>query len=345
MIFCKFGEDMRKTLAILLIISSFLLSCSNDNKGNTSEKVYEFNYAVFFPATHLQAQTAEAWAAEIEKRTEGRIKFTFFHGGTLTKAPQTYDAVVSGIADVGMSVFAYTRGRFPLLEGLDLPLGYPDGKTATFIANEMVKKYNPQELSDVHVLYLHAHGPGILASRSGVNSAGDLASMKIRATGLSAKIVESLQGIPLSMSQGETYESLQKGVVDATFCPIETLKGWKQGEVIDYVIDTTAIGYTTSMYVVMNKDKWNSLPVDLQTIISDVSDEWIVKQGEAWDTSDQEGRAFVEGLGKTFVTLPDKEEAALVEAVKPIYENYVSTLEAQGLPGQDFLNDIQELLN
>lgn len=335
---------MRKTLAILLLITLIFVSCTKDDNSETAEKTYEFNYAVFFPSTHLQAQTAEAWAAEIETRTEGRVKFTFYPGGTLTKAPQTYDAVVSGIADVGMSVFAYTRGRFPLLEGLDLPLGYPDGKTATMVANEMVKKYQPEELSDVHVLYLHAHGPGILASKKEVTTADDFASMKIRATGLSAKIVESLDGIPLSMSQGETYEALQKGVVDATLCPIETLKGWKQGEVIDYVIDTTSIGYTTSMYVVMNKEKWESLPADIQTIITEVCDEWIVKQGEAWDKSDEEGKAFVEELGKTFITLPEAEEKALIDAMKPIYDDYVTAVEAAGLPGKEFLADLQDLL-
>ncbi len=276
---------MKKITTLLLLTALVLLSgCSKKDAASAdkaSEKTYEFNYAVFFPATHLQAKTGEAWAKEVENRSNGRIKISLFHGGTLTKAAQTYEAVETGVADIGMSVFAYTRGRFPLLEGLDLPLGYPDGLTATKVANEMVKKYKPEELSGVHVLYLHAHGPGILASRKKVESVSDMSSMKIRATGLSAKIVGALGGTPVSMSQGDTYESLQKGVVDATFCPIETLKGWKQGEVIDYVVDTKAIGYTTSMFVVMNNDKWNSLPADLQDIITEVSDEWILKQGAA----------------------------------------------------------------
>ena len=119
------------------------------------------------------------------------------------------------------------------------------------------------------------------------------------------------------MSQGDTYEALQKGVVDATFCPVETLKGWKQGEVIDYVIDTKAIGYTTTMFAVMNKDKWESLPADLQKIVTEVSEEWIVKQGEAWDSADEAGEAFVKELGKTFISLPDSENAALVKAMDP----------------------------
>ncbi len=337
---------MKKLLISALFVVILLSGCAKGESEASGEsgKTYNFNYAVFFPATHLQAQAAEAWAREVEERSEGRIAITLFHGGTLAQAPQTYEAVVSGIADIGMSVFAYTRGRFPLLEGLDLPLGYPDGVTATRIANEMVQKYQPEELSDVHTLYLHAHGPGILASRKPVSSAADLKALKIRATGLSAKIVEALGGIPLSMAQGETYESLQKGVVDATLCPIETLKGWKQGEVIDYVVDTTSIGYTTAMYVVMNKDKWASLPADLQTIVTEVSQEWIIKQGEAWDTADQEGRAFVTGLDKTFLALPAEENKILVEAMAPIYAEYVQAAEEKGLPGRAFLADIQALL-
>jgi len=339
---------MKKVIISIFLVLTILMSCNrgNDKSEIKAEKkeTYEFNYAVFFPATHLQAQTAEAWAKELETRSDGQIKITFFPGGTLSKAAQTYEAVVSGVADIGMSVFAYSRGRFPLLEGLDLPVGYPDGVTATRIANDMVKKYEPKELSDVHVLYLHAHGPGILASKKNITSPKDIASLKIRATGLSAKIVSALGGTPLSMSQGETYESLQKGVVDATFCPVETLKGWKQGEVIDYVVDTKSIGYTTTMFVVMNKSKWDSLPLNLQTIMTEVSDEWIYKQGEAWDESDRQGKAFVEDLGKTFISFSVAENKSLISAMEPIYAEYVEATREKGLPGDLFLSDIRGML-
>ena len=342
---------MKKILLLGLTFVLLFAGCSKKEESTVSaagsddsQQTFEFNYSVFFPATHLQAQTAEAWAKEVEKRSNGRIKITMFPGGTLSTAPQTYEAVVSGIADIGMSAFAYTRGRFPLLEGIDLPVGYPDGATATRVANEMVQKYQPKELEDVHVLYLHGHGPGILASTKEINSLDDFKAMKIRGTGLSAKIVSALGGTPLSMSQGETYEALQKGVADATFCPIETLKGWKQGEVIDYVVDTRAIGYTTAMFAVMNKAKWDSLPADLQAIVNEVSIEWIAAQGEAWDTSDEEGKAFVEELDKTFITLSAADEAAFISAMDPIFEEYIASTKEKGLPGEEFLKDLQNLL-
>ncbi len=330
---------MKRCIACLLLVSSLFLFA-----GCAKQKVIQLSYSIFFPATHSQAIAAADWAKEIEKRSEGRVKITMYPGETLSKAPQIYDGVVSGVSDIGMSAFAYTRGRFPLLEALDLPLGYPDGLTATRVANQIVDTYKPAELSEVKVLYLHGHGPGILASRKNIKTLKDISALKIRATGLSAKIVSALGAVPVSMSQGETYEALSKGVVEATLCPFETLKGWKQGEVIKYAIDTRSIGYTTSMFAVMNKAKWEALPEDLKRIFNEVNREWIDRQGQAWDDSDTEGVQFVQSLGHPFVELGAAENAAMVKAVQPILEEYVTAAEAKGLPGRKVLSDIQELL-
>jgi len=329
-------------LVILSILGSAVFS--GCGQSGEQEQAVELSYSVFFPPTHIQCKTAEAWAEEIEKRTNGKVKITVYSAGTLTKAPQCYEGVVTGVSDIGMSCFAYTRGRFPLLEGLDLPLGYPNGLVATRVATEMVRKYEPQEVSDVQVLYVHAHGPGILASRKPVTKLEDMTGLKVRATGLSSKIVQSLGGTPLAMSQPETYEALQKGVVDATFCPIETLKGWKQGEVIESVTETSVIGYTTSMFVVMNKGVWDRLGPELQKVFMDVSDEWVAKHGQAWDQADREGEAFVKELKHEIVTLSDEEQQRWQTAVKPILDEYVAKAAEKNLPGKEFLTDLQSLI-
>lgn len=310
-------------------------------EGKEAAKVFTFSYSIFFPPTHVQCQTAQAWAQEVEKRSNGRIKINTFPGGTLTAAPQCYDGVVNGLSDIGMSCFAYTRGRFPLLEGIDLPLGYPSGMAATRAAHEMVKKHQPKEVADTHVLYVHAHGPGILASKKPVKKLEDLKGLKVRATGLSTKIVQNLGGTPVGMSQPETYEALQKGVVDATLCPIETLKGWKQGEVIDSVTDSSGIGYTTAMFVVMNRNRWEALPEDLKKILTDVSEEWVAKHGEAWDKADEEGRAFVKSLNHETIPLPAEELKRWKDAVKPVLDDYLAAMKEKGLPGEAFLKDLQ----
>lgn len=331
-------------LLLSSLAASLLYFAGCSKSGND---VIRLNYSVFFPPTHLQTIEARAWADEIEKRTEGRVSIRIFPGGILTKADQCYAGVVDGISDIGMSCFSYTRGRFPLIEGLDLPVGYMDGFSATRIANEMIRRFNPAELSDTHLLYAHAHGPGVLASLSPVSKLEDLSGINVRATGLSAKIVTSLGGNSVGMAQSDTYEALQKGVVQATLCPIETLKGWKQGEVISYVSQTPATGYTSSMFVTMNLERWNSLPDDIKEIFNEVSEEWIDRHGAAWNKADDEGRAFIAGLknqGKfrETINLSDAETGRWRQRIAPLLNQYAEAAESKGLPGKAFLKELRD---
>jgi TRAP-type C4-dicarboxylate transport system substrate-binding protein len=336
---------MKKSSVSILIIACVLVSLVFGNVPLVkADDAINLTFSVFFPSTHAHAIASENMAKEIEKRTNGRVKITMFPGGTLTKADVCYDGVVKGISDIGHSVFAYTRGRFPVMEAVDLPFGYPDGKTATRVAYELYKALNPEELQDVKVLTLHAHGPGILAAKKDVNSLEDMKGMKIRCTGLSAKLAENLGAAPVAMPQNAAYEALQKGVVEGTFCPIETLKGWKQGEVIDYVVESKALGYTTAMFVVMNKEKYESLPPDIQKVFDEVGEEWVDVHGQIWDDADYAGREFVTELGRTIHALSPEEEAKWVQAVQPIIDDYVKTMEEKGLPGQQAVDTIKALL-
>jgi len=195
------------------------------------------------------------------------------------------------------------------------------------------------------VLYVHAHGPGMLASKVPVERLADVSGLKVRATGLSSKIVEAIGGVPVGMSQPETYEALQKGVVDATLCPIETLKGWKQGEVIEAVTDLSVIGYTTAMFVTMNKAAWEKLPAAIQQVFNEVSDEWVDRHGKAWDEADAEGLAFIEELGRRVIRLSEEDRDACRQRVRPILDGYVAKTGAEGLPGREVLDAIQAELS
>mgnify|MGYP001007045735 CR=1 FL=1 len=312
--------------------------------GAAAAKTYKLTYSVFFPPMHVQAKTGMEWAAEVERRSGGRLQIAVHPGGTLTKADQCWQGVLGGISDLGMSCFAYTPGRFPLLEALDLPLGWPDGLTATRVATALAAKYNPAEIQGAKILYVHAHGPGILATKKPVRALEDLKNLKIRGTGLSAGIATALGATAVGMPQPETYDALQKGVVEGTFCPVETLKGWKQGEVVEFVTDTKAIGYTTAMFVAMNQKSWDALPADLQQILVDVSAEFVDKHGEAWNQADAEGLEFVQGLNREIIALSADEEARWKAAVEPIVAKYLAQTAEKGLPGADFLKDAQALI-
>ncbi len=318
-----------KTIFTCLVLGITLLSASS------AFAQVKLNYSVFFPAPHKNAVLAADWAKEIEKRTDGKVQITVFPGGTLTPADKCYDGVVQGISDIGFSVFAYTRGRFPLTEIADLPVGLNSGVTATKAVNEYYRKFRPKELEDVQVMYLHGHGPGILHTKNPVSKLEDLKGLKIRCTGIAANIVKALGGTPVAMPMGDTYDALSRGVVDGSMAPQESLQGWKWGEVVKFSTENFGSSYSTAMFVVMNKQKWNSLPADVKAVFEKVNAEYAEKQGKLWDEIDKEGRNFTLQRNNKILSLTPQEDARWTAAVRPILDDYVKRMKEKGLPGEE----------
>ena len=305
----------------------------------------KLNYSIFFPAPHKNSVLADQWGKEIEKRTKGEVQVTMFYGGTLTPATAVYDGVVKGISDVGMSVLSYTMGKFPLSEVLDLPLGARTAVAATSLVNDYYNKFKPKELDEVQIMYLHAHGPGMIHNKTrAVAKLEDLKGMKIRATGTTGKVVSALGATAVGMPMPETYDSISRGVAEGVACPAEALQGWKLGEVVKHTTQNFGTAYNLSFFVAMNKSKWNALAPDVRKIIEQVNEEWIVKTGQAWDDIDKAGYDFYQKQGGTITTLSKAEDARWVKAVQPVFDEYVKEKTAKGLPAQEALKFCQDRL-
>jgi len=308
-------------------------------------KPIKLTYSNFFPPTHIQSKLAQSWCDEVKKRTNGAVIVEYYPAQTLTKAKQVYDGVVSGMSDLGLCLFGYTRGRFPLMEAVDLPLGYKTGMVATIVANAVYEKFKPKELDDVKVMYLHAHGPGLLYTKEKpVHVMDDLKGIKIRSHGTTAKVVKALGGIPVTMPMPELYQSLQKGVVEGAIYPMEVNKGWRMADVVKYGTFDYPIANTSTFFVVMNKNKWAGLPDDVKSIITEINKIWTVKHGEAWDTSDAEGEEFLISKGGKLITLTEQEGKKWKTAIEPVIDGYIQKTEEKGLPAGAAVEFIKRFL-
>jgi len=328
----------KETLFILVaLMVAGVLAFGSCAKPAPTETI-KLTYSNFFPPTNLNSILAERFCAEIKARTNGRVEITYYPGGTLTPAAGVYDGVVSGISDMGMSCFSYTMGRFPASELVDLPHAYPNGWVATKVANDFYREFKPKELDDVHVLYLHAHGPGVVfTTKKPVRKLEDLQGLLMRGTGVGVKIMDSLGAKGVGKPQGEAYELMSKGTVDGSFAPPEVLKGWKQAEVVKYVTNCYAVGNTTDMFVVINKGKWDGLPGDIKKVFTEVSEEWIEKHAKAWTYSDKAGvDFFLTFEGRELVQLPKDEMARWVKTAQPLIDQYMTEKTAKGLPAADY---------
>ncbi len=280
---------MRRSFVLQCITAALLLSCCIVvSLAHAADKVITLRFAHFVPSTTLEGKTMQDWANEVGKRTNGRVKVTIYPGATLIPVQQTYDGITKEQADIGYGIFAYHRGRFPLMEVMDLPLGYKNPAVPTKLINEYYKKFKPKELEDVKVLFLEAHGPGILSTKKPVAKLEDLKGMKIRAHGVSARILTALGATPIGLPITDTYDALSKGVVEGLMLDWGGLYNWNMADVVKNNVDCPGIAYTTSFYTVMNKDKWNSLPPDIQAIIDKLDEEWVIeriqKKWSDWQT-------------------------------------------------------------
>ena len=196
---------MRKQIFTVLLIICVGLAFGFMSPATAEAASVKLTYSNFFPPGHIQSKLAESWCKEVEKRTNGEVVVEYYPGQTLTKARQVYDGVVEGLSDVGFSVLAYTRGRFPVMAAVDLPLGYTSGRVATQVINAVYKKFMPKELMDTQVMYLHAHGPGLIHTKTkAVRKMEDMKGLKFRGHGTSALVVQAQSG-----TQDGRYEGAQ----------------------------------------------------------------------------------------------------------------------------------------
>lgn len=341
-----------RTLVALLLVLMLLgiagcgSKASTADSGQANVEQVELKLAHFWPATHpIETDLVQPWAQEIEKTTNGQVKITSYPGETLLKAADTYDGVVNGIADIGISCFSYTRGRFPVSEVFELPgITYNNSKVASMVAWEGLKQLNPKETQDTKLLMVITTGPGDLFTKTPVRSLEDLNGMEIRATGLSAATLKALGATPVAMPQSDAYESLSKGVVKGNLGPIEVLQGWKQAEVTQYITETPFL-YNTLFFVTMNLDKWNSLSPEYQSAIQEVTQKYFEEVGIGlWDKQDDDAmNGAIKQNNMELINLSATEADRWKALVEPIQQDYVTRMDELGFKGQDTLDLVKSL--
>jgi TRAP-type C4-dicarboxylate transport system substrate-binding protein len=281
-------------------------------------------------------QLIDEWGKEIEKRTNGRVKVNLYPVGSLTRPTETYDAVTKGITDIGLSFCSYTRGRFPLSEVIDLPLGYKSAYVGAKLANAYFEKFKPKEFDEVKVLYLYTSPPHYFFTNKPVKKVEDLKGLKVRSTGTSAKVVKVLGGAPVAMPMSEAYDALKKGVTEAIIGPFEPIKGLKLVDVVKYSTMFES-AYVNVCYVAMNKGKWEGLPQDIKDIIEKINVEWVERQCKIWDQLDQGAKEFFIQKRGDPIILSKEENARWKNMLRPILDEYVKDKNAKGLPAGEAL--------
>ena len=315
-------------------------------QAQSDSKILELTHSSQFLPTHPMSQPVRDWAEEIKKKTNGRVNITVYFAGTLTSPAACYEGVVRGQSDIGEVVLSMTRGRFPLMEAVELP-GFPFNAIVTSkVSHEFYRKFKPKELDETHLLYLHSHIPGAFHTRTkAVRKLEDLKGLRTRCTGLSAKIVQALGGTPVTMPKAETYDGLSRGLLDAAMGAPNDQTAFKIYEVTKYCTLYAPAGNVATFATVINKAKWNSLPPDIQRIFTEVSEAWVEHTGKVWNNGELETIEFFKARKEDrFILIPEEEGARWDKALVTIFDAYKNDMAGKNLPGKEALKYRQELI-
>jgi TRAP-type C4-dicarboxylate transport system substrate-binding protein len=322
----------RKVALVVFVVSFLFLMVSSPYAA----EVIKLKFANYFPPTHMNSVMMGKYCEELNKKLAGKAELTQYTGSTLLAAPKIAAGVAAGIADIGLSNLSYTRGRFPVMEIMELPHGFPSAWIAGHVANDFYYKYQPKDFDGYQVLMLSTSPINVIQTlNKPVKTLEDVKGLKLRGTGRLGDIVKALGATPIPIETPDLYDGLKRGVIEGALLPLETMKGFKTGELIKYVTASWRVGSAYCFYVTMNKQKWNSLPADVQKVMTDFSREFIERWTLEWNNIDIGGREYFKSNGGKIESIPDADSPKWIKAVQPVIDDYKKDLAAKGHKAAD----------
>lgn len=308
--------------------------------GGASAAPKELKLSNFLPERAAQSRQAVApWIDAMNKALAAagnEAKVVWYKGNVLGNIRTIYSNLLSGVADIAVMLPTQTRGHHRKLELTALPL-ISDGDDAEVSSVALWRTHErgvfKDEFDTLHALGLVQLPPMYLLSNKRVTRIEQLKGMKMPTTG-KAPMVEALGATPVSVPFTETYQALQKGVVDAAVTLLGGYMTYKFGEVTKFQVNLH-VGTTTNAAVISRK-AWDGLSKKSREALMSVSGESFSRKfGASYDFVDDVVRKKIKQDGKTVDTLEPGQLAIWKERLIPLNDQIIA-----GVPGGRHVLDV-----
>jgi TRAP-type C4-dicarboxylate transport system substrate-binding protein len=291
------------------------------------------------------------WAEKVSKESNGRMKVQLFPAMQLGgSAPQLLQQVRDGVVDIIWTLPGFTPGVTVKDEVFELPFLHRSTRSTVLALQDFIEQHMQKELAPYHVLQVHAHAGTLFMTKSAVNTVEDLKGMKLRTPSRTAAwILEALGAAPLQVALPELAPMLSKGTVTGSLLTYEIAPAVKMQDLVDYF--TTFHGPqprlgTTVFMLLMNKQKYESLPADLKKVIDANSGRNLSPFAiQVWDMIDEDGLKVMQSKPKNkFVTMSAEETAKVKTLTQPVFGRFKAEVDKSGSDGAKVISDAQALV-
>ena len=295
-----------------------------DSTGYSAENPLVLTLAHGLSETHTVHIAMTQFADEVAEKTDGRIQVKIFPNGQLGSENENLEQLQAG-------VIAMTKVSAPGLATYNdafNTFGLP------YIFNDTDDFYHVMDSQEMQDFFLSTGDDGFVTltyytsgARSfytkdrAIRTPADLKGLKIRVQDMKSQtdMMSYLGGIPVAMSYGDVYTSLQTGIIDGTENNETALTTGKHGEVCKvYSVDQHAM---IPDVLIMSEKVWETISPEDQEIILEAAHDSTDAHKVMWDTAVEEAvKEAQETMGVEFVYDVDKE--AFREATQPMIEAY-----------------------
>ncbi|MBO27896.1 MAG: C4-dicarboxylate ABC transporter substrate-binding protein [Rhodobacteraceae bacterium] len=290
----------------------------------------------------------EKIAELVSEKTDGEFTMNVSYGG-LSKNRENLDGISIGAFEMAQFCAGYHPDKNKAITVLELPfLGVSnlDEEVAVSravyahpaVAKEM-EQWNAKMLMTSPMPQYNLVGTG-----EPRDTLAKMEGMRVRATGGLGEAFEKVGAVPTSVTSSEAYNAMESGVVDTVAFAQHAHLSFGTINKADWWTANLNPG-TVNCPVVVNIDAYNALSDEereaLDSSVDEALDHYLANYGELlkkWDS-------ILEEKGVQKVEFSEEEIAAFREkAADPAREAWIKDMEAQGIPGQELYDLVQETL-
>jgi len=264
---------MKKLLLVMVVValgSGLMLGVASPKPLLAADPV-EINLVSFIPKMNpLCKLWINQFVKEFNERGEGKAKIVHRGGPEVIGPFDQGRAVAQGQIDMAL---AATTMYSSLVKGADTIRNTHKG------VKELRANGYFEALQEIHAkagIYfvgwglpmLDAEYYFILVLKKPIEGRNDIKGLKLGGSPAFLGFIESLGGIPVKLAMPEYYSAAERGVSDGNICGYSSYLNLGLVDVAPYIIDTPF--YKGTLSVIVNMNKWNSFPKDVQQLFTDV---------------------------------------------------------------------------
>lgn len=305
---------MFKQLLASAVIGSSLLAAPFATAAD-----YTLKFGHLANEEHIWNKAAERFKQIVEKQSDGQIEVQIFPNEQLGSEMNVINSIQLGTADMTITGESLQNWA-PKAAMMAVPYAFRDSEhMRKAVEGEIGKEIEAQIEAQTGLVPIawFERGPRELTSNRPIKKPSDLNGLRLRVPNvpLFVDTWQALGAKPTPMAFSEVFTALQQGTIDAQENPLSLIESASFDEVQDYVNMTDHV--RSWIYVVIGKNKLESMPEDLQKVVLDAADKMQSYEEELFAKDQQRLEQALKDAGMEFVEV---DQQAFADKAKPAIE-------------------------